>query len=120
MVRPHNTLEVKNMNMMEFLQIAQHSAQRLGTAVDRCDIEYHQSDNCTAARVWLNDGQVFDITDSPKQILEYNGGKGDYLVRFRDERYKLMDEMDEEEFGLYIYHKYMDRLEAEEDMRDDD
>lgn len=69
------------MNMMEFLQIAQHTASRIGTAIDRCDIHY--------------------------------------LVKFRNEFYKLEDEMDEEEFSLYIYHKYMDRLEGEEDLRDD-
>lgn len=108
------------MNMMEFLQIAQHTASRIGTAVDRCDIHYLDKRNYTIARVWLNNGWIFDIVDDPYDIQQYNGGKGDYLVKFRNEFYKLEDEMDEEEFSLYIYHKYMDHLEAEEDMRDDD
>ena len=107
------------MNMMEFLQIAQHSASRMGTAVNRCDIDYLKSFNFTLARVWLDNGLIFDIVDDLNDIQQYNGGKGDYLVKLRDEHYKLVDEMDEEEFGIFIYHKYMDRLEAEEDMRDD-
>lgn len=107
------------MNMMEFLQIAQNTASRIGTAIDRCDINYLDKYNFTIARVWLNNGWIFDIVDDPYDIQQYNGGKGQYMVKFRDKFYKLMDEMDEEEFGLYIYHKYMDRLEAEEDMRDD-
>lgn len=107
------------MNMMEFLQIAQHTASRLGTAIDRCDINYLEKCNYTIARVWLNNGWIFDIVDDPYDIQQYNGGKGDYMVKFRDKYYKLIDEMDEEEFSLFIYHKYMDRLEAEEDMRDD-
>ena len=108
------------MNMMDFLQIAQHTASRIGTAVDRCDIEYNKVDNYTEARVWLNNGWIFDIVDDLNAIREYNGGKGDYLVELRDNHYKIMDEMDEDEFGLFICRIYMDRLEAEEDMRDDD
>lgn len=108
------------MNMMEFLQIAQHTASRIGTAIDRCDIHYLDKRNYTIARVWLNNGWIFDIVDDPYDIQQYNGGKGDYLVKFRNEFYKLEDEMDEDEFSLFIYQKYMDRLEAEEDMRDDD
>lgn len=105
------------MNMMEFLQIAQHTASRIGTAVDRVDISYIKLHNYTRARVWLNNGWIFDIVDDLNDIRQYNGGKGDYLVKFRNEFYKLEDEMDEEEFGLYIYHKYMDRLEREEDLK---
>ena len=105
------------MNMMEFLQIAQHTASRIGTAIDRCDIHYLDKRNYTIARIWLNNGWIFDIVDDPHEIQQYNGGEGDYLVKFRNEFYKLEDEMDEEEFGLYIYHKYMDRLEGEEDLR---
>ena len=108
-----------NMNMMDFLQIAQHTASRIGTAVDRCDIEYLKAFNYTVARVWLNNGWIFDIVDDLNDIRIYNGGKGEYLIKFRDERYKLIDEMDEDEFSLFIYHKYMDRLEGEEDLRDD-
>lgn len=108
------------MNMMEFLQIAQHTASRIGTAIDRCDIHYLDKRNYTIARVWLNNGWIFDIVDDPYDIQQYNGGKGQYLVKFRDERYKLIDEMDEDEFSQHIYQMYMDRLEAEEDMRDDD
>lgn len=107
------------MNMMKFLQIAQHTASRIGTAVDRCDVSYNKEHNYTSARVWLSNGWIFDIVDDPYDIRQYNGGKGDYIVKLRDKYYKLEDEMDEEEFGIYIYHKYMDRLEAEEDMRDD-
>ena len=105
------------MNMMNFLQIAQHTASRIGTAIDRCDIHYLDKRNYTIARVWLNNGWMFDIVDDPYDIQNYNGGKGEYLVKFRDEDYKLVYEMDEEEFGLYIYHKYMDRLEGEEDLK---
>ena len=107
------------MNMLEFLQIAQNTASRIGTAIDRCDIHYLEKRNYTIARVWLNNGWIFDITDDLYDIQQYNGGKGDYLVKFRNEFYKLEDEMDEEEFSLFIYHKYMDRLEGEEDLRDD-
>lgn len=107
------------MNMMEFLQIAQRSASRMGTAVNRCDIEYFKPFNYTLARVWFDNGWIFDITDDLNDIQQYNGGKGDYLVKFRDERYKLIDEMDEEEFSTFVYHRYMDRLESEEDMKDD-
>ena len=103
------------MNMMEFLQIAQHSARCLGTAVDRCDIEYYSMDNYTAARVWLNDGRVFDISDSPKHIREYNGGEGDYLVTFRDsESYIPMDSYDEEEWIEFTHKRYMNYLEKED------
>ena len=119
MVRSHNILEVKNMNMMEFLQIAQNTASRIGTVIDRFDINYFEKHNYTIARVWLNNGWIFDIVDDPYDIELYNGGKGDYMVKFRNEYYKLIDEMDEEEFGLFIYHKYMDRLEGEEDLKDD-
>lgn len=108
------------MKMMDFVLIAQHTASRIGTAVDRCDINYVKDHNYTSARVWLNNGWIFDIVDDPYDIEQYNGGKGQYLVKFRDGNYKLIDEMDEEEFGIFIYHRYMDRLEAEEDMRDDD
>ncbi len=108
------------MKMMDFVLIAQHTASRIGTAVDRCDVRYVKNLNYTTARVWLNNGWIFDIVDDPYDIQQYNGGKGDYLVKFRNEFYKLEDEMDEEEFGLFIHQKYMDRLEAEEDMRDDD
>ena len=107
------------MNMLEFLQIAQNTASRIGTAIDRCDIHYLEKRNYTIARVWFNNGWIFDIVDDPYDIQQYNGGKGDYLVKFRNEFYKLEDEMDEEEFSLFIYHKYMDRLEGEEDLRDD-
>lgn len=107
------------MNMMDFLQIAQNTASRIGVAVDRCDISYIKRHNYTCARVWLSNGWIFDIVDDLNDIREYNGGKGDYLVKFRNEFFKLEDEMDEEEFSTYIFHKYMDRLEAEEDMRDD-
>ena len=119
MVRSHYTFGGKNMKMMDFVLIAQHTASRIGTAIDRCDIEYLKPFNCTVARVWLSNGWIFDIEDNLNAIREYNGGRGEYIVRFRDERYKLVDEMDEEEFSTYIHYKYMDRLEAEEDMRDD-
>ena len=108
------------MNMMDFVLIAQHTASRIGTAVDRLDIAYVKNHNYTMARVWYSNGWILDIDDDLNDIREYNGGIGDYLVKLRDEHYKLVDEMDENEFGIYIYQLYMDRLEAEEDMRDDD
>ena len=107
------------MNMMDFLQIAQHTASRIGTAVDRCDVGYNKRYNYTSARVWLSNGWIFDIVDDINDIYAYNGGKGEFLVKLRDEYYRLVDEMDASEFGLFIYHKYMDRLEGEEDLRDD-
>lgn len=107
------------MKMMDFVLIAQHTASRIGTAIDRCDINYLDKVNYTIARVWLNNGWIFDIVDDPYDIQQYNGGEGDFMVKFRDEFYKLEFEMDEAEFGEYIHRKYMDRLEAEEDMRDD-
>lgn len=107
------------MNMMEFLQIAQRTASRIGVSVDRCDISYIKRHNYTSARVWLSNGWIFDIVDDLNDIRKYNGGEGDYLVKFRNEFYKLEDEMDEVEFNRLIYQMYMDRLEAEEDMRDD-
>lgn len=108
------------MKMMDFVLIAQHTASRIGTAVDRCDVNYNKEYNYTSARVWLNNGWIFDIVDDLNDIRQNNGGKGQYLVKFRDENYKLIDEMDEDEFNLHIYQMYMDRLEAEEDMRDVD
>lgn len=108
------------MKMMDFVLIAQHTASRIGTAVDRCDINYVKNHNYTSARVWFTNGWILDIVDDLNDIRQYNGGKGQYLVKFRDEKYKLIDEMDEDEFSLHIYQMYMDRLEAEEDMRDDD
>ena len=107
------------MKMMDFVLIAQNTASRIGTAVDRCDVNYVKDLNFTTARVWLNNGWIFDIVDDPYDIQQYNGGKGDYLVKFRNEFYKLENEMDEDEFSLFIHRMYMDRLEAEEDMRDD-
>lgn len=107
------------MKMMDFVLIAQHSASRMGTAVNRCDVEYLKRFNYTIARVWFDNGWIFKITDDLNDIQEYNGGKGQYLVKFLDENYKLIDEMDEDEFGLFICQKYMDRLESEEDMRND-
>ena len=107
------------MKMMDFVLIAQHTASRIGAVVDRCDISYIKRHNYTSARVWFSNGWILDIIDDLNNIRKYNGGKGQYLVKFRDEHYKLIDEMDEEEFSLHIYQMYMDRLEAEEDVRDD-
>lgn len=107
------------MKMMDFVLIAQHTASRIGTTVDRIDIACIKLHNYTRARVWLSNDWIFDIEDDLNDIRQYNGGKGDYLVKFRNEFYKLEFEMDEAEFGEYIHRKYMDRLEAEEDMRND-
>lgn len=107
------------MKMMDFVLIAQHTASRIGTAVDRCDVSYNKEYNYTTARVWLSNGWIFDIVDDLNDIRKYNGGKGQYLIKFRDENYKLTDERDEDEFSLFIYQMYMDRLEAEEDQEDD-
>lgn len=103
------------MNMLEFLQIAQHSAKCFGTAVDRCDIQYIRLYDCTMARVWFDNKVVIDIEDSPVKIMGYNGGYGKYLITWRDNfNYKLIDEYDEEEWIELTHQRYMELLEKED------